>query len=52
MFDQNNKMTIAPTIEPIITTNMEFNLRPTLSRPVRLGIGSQFKAHDQILHVP
>jgi hypothetical protein len=28
----------------------ELNLRPTVSRPVRLGIGPPFEAHDQILH--
>jgi hypothetical protein len=29
--------------------SLEFVLRPTVSRPVRLGIGLPFGAHDQIL---
>jgi hypothetical protein len=30
---------------------MELNLRPTVSRPVCLGVGPPFGSHDQILHV-
>jgi hypothetical protein len=29
---------------------VEWSLRPTVSRPVRLGIGPPFGAHDQILN--
>jgi hypothetical protein len=32
-------------------SEVEFNLRPTVSRPVRLGVGPPFGAHDQILNV-
>jgi hypothetical protein len=32
-----------------VTLELEFILRPTVSRPVRLGIGLPFGAHDQIL---
>jgi hypothetical protein len=32
-------------------SGVELNLRPTDSRPVCLGVGPPFAAHDQILHV-
>jgi hypothetical protein len=35
--------------ETINKSTLEFILRPTVSRPVRLGIGLPFEAHDQIL---
>jgi hypothetical protein len=30
---------------------VELNLQPTVSQPVRLGVGPSFEDHDQILHV-
>jgi hypothetical protein len=30
-------------------SGVEWSLRPTVSRPVRFGVGTPFGAHDQIL---
>jgi hypothetical protein len=32
-------------------SELELNLRPTVSRPVCLGVGPPFGGHNQILHV-
>jgi hypothetical protein len=34
----------------VLHGGVELNLRPTVSRQVRLGVGPPFGAHDQILH--
>jgi hypothetical protein len=36
---------------PIVEVEVEVHLRPTVSRPVYLGVGLPSGAHDQILFV-
>jgi hypothetical protein len=56
---ENNKWTIntlatgsdCSTLWRISHCGMELNLWPTVSRPVSLGVGPPFGAHDQILNV-
>jgi hypothetical protein len=37
--------------ETVRGSRVKLNLQPTVSRPVHLGVGPSFGAHDQILHV-
>jgi hypothetical protein len=40
---------VDPVPDPLVEVEVEVNLRPTVSRPVRLGIGPPYGTLDQIL---
>jgi hypothetical protein len=44
-----NTIALIPDEQPLLELELEFFLRPTVSRPVRLGIGPPFGILDQIL---